>query len=229
MPSINASTKGAAAKPSIVRRLLMCLGILLGIAGAFAAVTIPIVLLAIRDHNAQKPLLDALGPDLEAIRDVSPMLAKGAAANPLTVRGKALVLKAHEKDESDKNPPPTRWDMRVSVDEMTFRLPKEVQATAEDIQNRRPVTIYIMHEWSVPLGTYGKGGPVAVETWQKVWVVPWPDVAPAHLEEFHLLPPGAIQSSAFSGPDDNAARTQTPTDDRGDGRNWIFKQAGAGK
>jgi hypothetical protein len=229
MPTTSTPSNPSAARPSVMRNLAKALLALVGIGVIFAAAVVPIVLLAKRDHDAQKPLKDSLGADLVAIQDVAPMLAKGAATNPLTVRGKAIVLKATEKDSFDKNAKPTRWDMVMEVDELTFRLPKEVQATADDILQRRPVTVFVMHEWSTPLGTYGKGGPVAYDTQQKVWVVPWPDVAPAHLEEFHLLPAGSIRSSAFTGPDDNAARSQTPTDERGEARKWILKQVGAEK
>lgn len=190
----------ASPKPGVLKRLAMAVGALALVIGLPVLVLGPIVYFAVRDAEREKPLRESLGPDLQTLHDIIPMLEQGSTNNPLVVTGKVLFLKPDTwiYGPGDKRQP-SRWDT-VTVQKRAlelnpsriYRLPRERQPTAADIRERKPVTIFVIEEWSTPLGTYGKGGPIAAETQVKVSVVPWPDLKPAHVKEFLMLPPGSV-------------------------------------
>ncbi len=218
-----------------LKDLAKVLGALLLVVVVFALGVSPIVYFAKRDAERDKPLIESLGPDLQAIEEIIPMLAKGSTNNPPVVKGRVLFLKPDTWIYgAGEQPRPTKWkEVTVQHRALEFnssgtrRLPKEKQATAEDIRQRQPVTIFVVEEWSEALGTYGKGGPAALETHVKVSVVPWPDVQPAHVEEFLMLPPGSVTSKPGGRSTEEQAAELQPAPGQMHYVHWIEQQVGA--
>ncbi len=222
-------------KPGMFKRFAMVIGALALVVGLGVVVLGPIVYFAMRDAERERPLRESLGPDLQALHDIIPMLEQGSTNHPLVVTGKVLFLKpdtwiygAHDK------PPPTKWNGLVVKDRAleldasrTYRMPKDRQPTATDIRDRRPVTLFIVEEWSTPLGTYGKDGPVAAETRVKISVVPWPSLQPAHVREFLMLPPGSVTWKPGGRSVGDQASEQRPATGQMHYAAWLEQQIGA--
>ncbi len=225
----------ASPKPGVLKRLAMVFGALALVVGLGVLTLGPIVYFATRDAEREKPLRDSLGPDLKTLHEIIPMLEQGSTNNLLVVTGKVLFLKPNTwiYGPSDK-PPPTQWKGLVVTNRAleldasrTYRMPKERQPTAADIRERKPVTLFIVEEWSTVLGTYGKGGPVAAETHVKISVVPWPSLQPAHVREFLMLPPGSVTWKPGGRPVSDQATEQVPAPGQMHYAAWLEQSIGA--
>jgi len=225
----------SAPKPlEILGALGKALGALALIAGLFTLAIGPIVYFAKRDADREKPLRDSLGPDLQTLHDIIPMLEKGATNNPLVVTGKVLFLKPDtwiyspgEKRSVSKWDAVTVQRRALELDpSRIYRMPRERQPTADDIRERKPMTIFVIEEWSTPLGTYGKGGPVAAETQIKISVLPWPDLKPAHVKEFLMVPPRSVTAKPGGRSVADQAADLRPAEGQVHYVRWLEQQIG---
>jgi hypothetical protein len=205
-----------------MKRLLGCFGTLLLLV---VVVVGPILYLARRDYNHQHPLRVSLGSDFEAIQNIIPMLDKGAETNPLRASGKAIILKKMSDQAvfSLGNQLRSKWDPPVEIDPVTWKLPDALQATADDIRLRRPVTIFVVVDSSKLIGQYGGAVDAtnAAEITNRVSVFQWPDAAPVYAKDFHLVPPGSIH------PGDHV--DYRPPSGEVEYQTWILKTMGARK
>lgn len=225
----------ASPQAGLLKRLAIVFGALALVVGLGVLVLGPIVYFAVRDAEREKPLRESLGPDLQTLHEIIPMLEQGNTNNPLVVTGKVLFLKPNTWIYgANEKPPATKWkglvieNRALELDaSRVYRMPKERQPTVADIRERKPVTIFVVEEWSTVLGTYGKGGPVAAERHVKVSVVPWPSLQPAHVREFVMLPPGSVTWKPGGRSVGDQAAEQSPAPGQMHFATWLEQQLGA--